>query len=134
MLLVSLGVVVLIPVGSTVVAAFAPVELRGRYMGAWTITFLGGYALASLAGGYALDAMGPRAAFLVVGGAGLAGAACYLLLAAAPGLSPPARRARQATAARPNPRSRRPSSRPSSTLEPGTTLEPASSTPGPGDS
>jgi len=84
-LLVSLGVVVLIPVGSTVVAAFAPVELRGRYMGAWTITFLGSYALASLAGGYALDAIGPRAAFVVVGGAGLAGAACYLLLAAAPG-------------------------------------------------
>ena len=84
-LLVSLGVVVLIPVGSTVVAAFAPVELRGRYMGAWTITFLGGYALATLCGGYALDAIGPRAAFAVVGGAGLAGAACYLVLAAIPG-------------------------------------------------
>ena len=85
MLLVSLGVVLLIPVGSSVVAAFAPVELRGRYMGAWTITFLGGYALGPLCGGIALDAMGARDAFLVVGGAGLAGAASYLALSFPPG-------------------------------------------------
>ena len=79
-LLVSLGVVVLIPVASTVVAALAPVELRGRYMGAWTIVYLGGYALGPLCGGYALDAMGGRHAFLVVGAAGLAGAVCFPLL------------------------------------------------------
>ena len=79
-LLVSLGVVVLIPVASTVVAAFAPVELRGRYMGAWTIVYLGGYALGPLCGGFAMDAMGARRAFLVVGAAGLAGAAGFALL------------------------------------------------------
>jgi len=79
-LLVSLGVVVLIPVATTVVAAFAPVELRGRYMGAWTIVYLGGYALGPLCGGYAMDALGSRQAFLVVGAAGLAGALCFLLL------------------------------------------------------
>ena len=79
-LLVSLGVVVLIPVASTVVAAFAPVELRGRYMGAWTIVYLGGYALGPLCGGFAMDAMGARRAFLVVGAVGLAGAAGFALL------------------------------------------------------
>ena len=76
----SLGVVVLIPVASTVVAAFAPVALRGRYMGTWTIVYLGGYALGPLCGGYAMDTMGSRPAFLVVAAAGLAGALCFVLL------------------------------------------------------
>jgi MFS family permease len=79
-LLVSLGVVILIPVAATVVAAFAPVELRGRYMGAWTTAYLGGYALGPLCGGYAVDAMGSRGAYLVVAAAGLAGAVCFPLL------------------------------------------------------
>ena len=70
-LLVGLGVVVLIPIASTVVAALAPVELRGRYMGAWTIVYLGGYAM---------DALGARQAFLVVGAAALLGALCFPLL------------------------------------------------------
>ncbi len=83
-LLISLGVVILVPVGSTVVAAFAPVELRGRYMGAWTIVYLGGYAFGPLCGGWALDRLGARPAFLVAGGAGLAGAACFLALATRP--------------------------------------------------
>jgi MFS family permease len=80
MLLVSLGVVLLIPVASTVVAAFAPPELRGRYMGAWTIVYLGGYALGPLCGGFAMDALGSKRAFLVVGALGLAGAVCFPLL------------------------------------------------------
>jgi MFS family permease len=83
-LLVSLGVVILVPVWSTVVAAFAPVELRGRYMGVWTIAYLGGYALGPLCGGHAVDALGAVRAFLVTGGAGLAGAACFALLATRP--------------------------------------------------
>ena len=70
----------LIPVSSTVVATFAPVEARGRYMGAWTIVYLGGYALGPLCGGFAMDAMGARRAFLVVGAAGLAGAVGFSLL------------------------------------------------------
>ena len=86
-LLLSLGVVVFVPVCSTVVAAFAPVELRGRYMGAWTIVYLGGYALGPLCGGRAIDALGAHVAFLVTGGASLAGAACFLLLATRPGYS-----------------------------------------------
>lgn len=79
-LLVSLGVVVLIPVASAVVAAFAPVELRGRYMSAWTVVYLGGYALGPLCGGYAIDQLGSRRAFLVVAGAGLAGALGFAVL------------------------------------------------------
>jgi MFS family permease len=79
-LLVGLGVVVLIPVASAIVAGFAPVALRGRYMGAWTIVYLGGCALGPLCGGYAIDLLGARRAFLVVAVAGLAGALGFALL------------------------------------------------------
>jgi MFS family permease len=76
----SLGIVLLIPITSTVVARLAPTELRGRYMGAWTLVYMGGYALGPLLGGWALDALGGRRAFLVVAAAGLLGAALFPLL------------------------------------------------------
>ena len=58
MVLISLGIVLLIPIASTVVSRLAPVELRGRYMGAWTLVYMAGYALGPLLGGWALDALG----------------------------------------------------------------------------
>jgi MFS family permease len=76
-LLASVGVVLFVPVASTVVASFAPVDLRGRYMGAWTIVLLGGYDLGPLCGGFTMDALGARVAFLIVAAAGLAGAVCF---------------------------------------------------------
>jgi MFS family permease len=80
MLVVSLGVVLLMPVASAVVAELAPVQLRGRYMSAWTIAYLGGSALGPTFGGYAIHELGPRPAFLVVGAAGICGAAMFPLL------------------------------------------------------
>ncbi len=73
MLLISVGLVMFIPIASTVVSRLAPVELRGRYMGAWTLVFMGGYALGPLLGGLALDALGGRVDFLIVAAAGLWG-------------------------------------------------------------
>ena len=86
MLVASLGVVLLMPVGSTVVAALAPVSLRGRYMSAWTITYLGGSALGPIFGGQAISVFGPRGAFLIVGVAGLCGTCLFLLLRLFPGM------------------------------------------------
>lgn len=76
----SFGIVLLIPITSTVVSRLAPAELRGRYMGAWTLVYMGGYALGPLVGGWALDALGGRGAFLVIAAAGLIGAALFPLL------------------------------------------------------
>ena len=76
----SFGVVLLIPITSTVVSRLAPPELRGRYMGAWTLVYMGGYALGPLLGGWALDALGGRGAFLAVAAVGLLGAALFPLL------------------------------------------------------
>ena len=43
--LLSAGTALLIPICATVVSELAPAALRGRYMGAWTLVFMGGYAL-----------------------------------------------------------------------------------------
>ena len=77
---VSLGLVLFIPISATVVSRLAPLELRGRYMGAWTLVYMGGYALGPLLGGRAVDALGGRAAFVLAGAIGLAGGAVFLLL------------------------------------------------------
>jgi MFS family permease len=78
----ALGLVLLLPIASTVVSRLAPVELRGRYMGTWTIVYMGGYALGPLLGGWALDSLGGRPAFVVVAAACLAGALLFPLLRA----------------------------------------------------
>lgn len=77
---IALGIVLLLPIAATVVSRLAPAELRGRYMGMWTIVYMGGYALGPLIGGWALDALGGRVAFLGITAACLAGAALFPLL------------------------------------------------------
>jgi len=77
---ISFGIVLLIPISSTVVSHLAPVELRGRYMGVWTLVYTGGYALGPLIGGFALDRLGGRGAFLVIAVTGVLGAALFTLL------------------------------------------------------
>jgi MFS family permease len=77
---ISLGVVILIPIAATVVSRLAPVELRGRYMGTWTLVYMGGYAFGPLIGGWALDVLGGRLAFAIIAVACLLGAALFPLL------------------------------------------------------
>lgn len=79
-IVISLGIVLLIPISSTVVSHLAPTALRGRYMGSWTMVYIGGYALGPLLGGWAVDALGGRGAFAVVAAAGLLGALLFPLL------------------------------------------------------
>ena len=80
--LISFGIVLFIPFSSTIVSHLAPAALRGRYMGMWTLVYMGGYAIGPLFGGWALDALGGRGAFLVIAGAGVLGAALFALLLA----------------------------------------------------
>jgi len=75
------GVLLLIPISSAVSAELAPIALRGRYMGTWTLVQMAGYALGPLFGGWAMDALGEAGAALVVLACGTTGAALYLALA-----------------------------------------------------
>ncbi len=73
------------PVTSAIVAHLAPVELRGRYMGAWTLVWTAGQAsLGPIFGGLMLVALGVHAAYGVIVAMGLAGAVAYPLLRWAP--------------------------------------------------
>ena len=81
MFLLGLGVLLLIPISSTVSAELAPVALRGRYMGAWTLVQMAGYALGPIFGGLAIDRLGEAGAALVIVACGLTGAALYWGLA-----------------------------------------------------
>jgi MFS family permease len=78
--LLSVGTALLIPIASTVVSELAPQRLRGRYMGAWTLVFMGGYALGPLAGGRLLDVLGGRTAFTLCAATCALGAALFQAL------------------------------------------------------
>jgi MFS family permease len=83
MLVLAVGVVLFMPLVPTVVSHMAPADLRGRYMGVWTIVFVCGYGLGPLLGGQAMDALGPRGAYLVVTAVGVCGALAFGSLAVA---------------------------------------------------
>ena len=84
MVVISLGAILVLPVASTIVSHMAPVELRGRYMGVWTLVFQAGYALGPLFGGLAIDRLGAHGAGLVIMAAGLLAAPLFVLMRAEP--------------------------------------------------
>jgi MFS family permease len=63
------------------VADLAPEAVRGRYMGVWTVVWNGGAALGPAFGGWAMDTLGAREAFVALLVVGLAGAVWFLALA-----------------------------------------------------
>ena len=77
----SLGETLLSPVASAEVADLAPEALRGRYMGVWTVVWNGGAALGPAFGGFAMDHVGGRQAFVALLVVGLAGTVAFLALA-----------------------------------------------------
>jgi MFS family permease len=82
-LVISLGSVLLIPISATIVSQMAPVALRGRYMGVWTLVWTAGMALGPTFGGMAMDRLGGRGAYGVILGVGLLGAVLFAMMRAA---------------------------------------------------
>ncbi len=77
----SLAQAIYNPLATTVVSHMASAELRGRYMGAWTLVWTGGAsALGPLLGGLMLGALGPHASCGLMIAMGLGGAGLYLAL------------------------------------------------------
>jgi MFS family permease len=77
---VSFGTALLMPFSVTAISHLAPLRLRGRYMGAWTLVWTSGVALGPIFGGFAMDRLGGRGAYVLVLVAGLTGAVLYLVL------------------------------------------------------
>ncbi len=66
------------PVTSAIVAKLAPLDIRGRYMGAWTLVWQGGQgSLGPIFGGLLLASLGPHVTYGAIVVMGLAGACLY---------------------------------------------------------
>ena len=76
----SLGELVFMPVASSAVAALSPTALRGRYQGAWSLTFGLGMVLAPTLGSACLEGPGARALWASCLAVGLLAAAGQLAL------------------------------------------------------
>ncbi|MEI7844823.1 MAG: MFS transporter [Chloroflexota bacterium] len=61
MVIMSMGELILVPTGSKYVSDIAPVDLRGRYMSVYWLTWGISRSLAPLIGGYLHDAINPQA-------------------------------------------------------------------------
>jgi len=77
----SVGETLLSPVASAEVADLSPEAVRGRYMGVWTVVWNGGAALGPAFGGWAMDHVGARQAFVVLLVVGWVGAGLFVALA-----------------------------------------------------
>jgi MFS family permease len=77
----SLAQALYAPISSTIVSGMATADVRGRYMGTWTLVWTAGQgALGPLLGGAMLAALGPRGSSGVILALGVAGACLYPLL------------------------------------------------------
>jgi MFS family permease len=79
MVLFTVGEMIFVPISSSIVAGLAPAAARGRYMGVWSLVWVGGQAVAPTTMGWAMSSMG-RSSYLIVIGAGFAGAALFVAL------------------------------------------------------
>jgi MFS family permease len=66
MVLLTIGEMILVPTSSTFAANLAPVDMRGRYMSLYTLTWGLAYGIGPLLGGLLSDNFGPR--FIWIGG------------------------------------------------------------------
>jgi MFS family permease len=83
MIVITIGEMVLAPVGQSLVARFAPADMRGRYMAFFGFTWGIGFAVGPLLAGYVNDVIDPNWVWygsFILGSIGVVG---YLLLKAA---------------------------------------------------
>ncbi len=81
MVVFSLGEIVFVPLSTSIAMGLASDAERGRYMGVWSIVWVGGQALAPLVTGTAMDRLGGRPAWALIMVAGLVGGVLYVALA-----------------------------------------------------
>jgi len=81
--IMTVGELIIMPTSSTFVANVAPVDMRGRYMGFFSLSQGLGRGVAPLLGGLLNDNIGPKAIWVGGGLIGAAGSACYAALARA---------------------------------------------------
>jgi MFS family permease len=79
MVVATIGEMVLVPTSTTVAARLAPEDMRGRYMGIYTVTAALGSGFGPLLGGYLSDTFSPLYTWYGGGAAGFLGAIAFML-------------------------------------------------------
>ncbi len=77
LVIITTGELIVMPTSSSFVANIAPIDMRGRYMGAYAFAPGIGRSVAPIIGGLLNDQIGPRAIWLGGGLIGLTSAICY---------------------------------------------------------
>ncbi len=90
MVILTLGELLLVPTSTTIAANLAPPDMRGRYMGMYSITWQVAAGIGPLIGGVLNDNISPRATWLGGGLIGLLGTLFFLYLARRQPLPQPA--------------------------------------------
>jgi MFS family permease len=75
----SFGEMLFVPLSTSLVSGMTTVAERGRYMGMWSLVWIGGQALSPLFAGWGMDTLGGRPSYFVIGLVGIAGAGVFVL-------------------------------------------------------
>ncbi|MBN1657708.1 MAG: MFS transporter [Anaerolineae bacterium] len=81
MVILTIGELLLMPTSTALVASLAPVEMRGRYMGLYNLTWSVAYGLGPVLGGVLNDQIAPAATWYGGMAAGLMAMAGFMLMA-----------------------------------------------------
>jgi MFS family permease len=85
MVIMTFGVLVLVPTSSTYAANSAPAHMRGRYMSIYGLTWNVAQGIGPVGGGFLNDTFGPRTMWYGGGVTGLISTGLFMLLAKARG-------------------------------------------------
>ncbi len=80
MVILTIGELIMIPTSTTLTANLAPPDMRGRYMGLYSLTWSVGFGIGPVLGGYLNDHLAPAAIWYFGLALGLTAAAGFLLL------------------------------------------------------
>ena len=80
MVIITIGEMIIAPVGQSLVAHFAPEDMRGRYMAVNSLAWLIPVSIGPLGAGFIMDNFDPRILWFVAGGIGLVDVFGFLLL------------------------------------------------------
>lgn len=80
MVIITIGEMIIAPVAQSLVAHFAPEDMRGRYMAVHSLAWILPVSVGPLGAGYIMDNFDPRLLWFVAGGIGLLDVLGFLLL------------------------------------------------------
>jgi MFS family permease len=71
MVIITIGEMIVAPMGQALVAKFSPEDMRGRYMAIYGFSWIIPFAFGPVLAGYVLDTYDPRWLWYIAGGIGL---------------------------------------------------------------